>query len=445
MLYERGVQGASLGTSEEAEGPRQVGLRLGDTITARQRLEGIIKEMKLYPSIVEQRGVIDAIEEMRKHIIIGVKEGYTFKVSFDGDSREQAKAVLEQLLTSVVRDDGRRRSREADDAKKFLDAERKTADEDLRTKESALAAFLSQHPQLAAESAANAASAGGVIRAAAADRARGSESEGEVASLEMQAAQLEEALAAAGRAPEARPGELRVDDNLASARSRALAEVQAAQRDLADKQARFTNEHPDVKAAIRRLSSAESALARAESATLAPRPLTPTGAPAGAPPATYDGANRVAALRRALAAVRTQVGAVRNRAAPRAEVPRETHSMVAIDTQWTGLMRAANEARERQNQLQAKQFQADLLATLVGGGQAGRIVVADPPFRPSSPIAGSHFKIALVGGVASVALAILAVLVMAMFDDRLYGARDIERLLTTAIVVAVPRSMGKSA
>ncbi len=442
VLYERGVQGAGVGAGGDGEGPRQVGLRLSDMMNARQRLEGLVKDFKLYPSIIEQRGMVDAIEEMRKRLQVGVKDGYSFKVSFDAESREQAKNVLDRLLKGIVDDDLKRRQRDAEDAKQFLDAERKTADDDLHTKESALSSFLSQHPQFAAETASNGAAAGGLIRAA--DRDRAPENGGEVASLELQAAQLEEALAGAGRGPKAVPGEAPLDANLIAARGRAQAEVQAAQRDLADKQSRFTNEHPDVKAAIRRLNYAEAQLARIDATPAAPRPAP--GVPAAAPAEGDDGGGRVGALRRALAAVRSQIGAVRGRAAtPRADVPRDGHSMVAIDTQWTSLMRTVGEARDRQNQIEAKQFQADLLATLVSGGQAGRLIIADPPFRPTRPIAGGRFKIALVGGLASLGLGVLAILAMAAFDDRLYGARDVERLMTTAIVVAVPRGKGKSA
>ncbi|HTA18875.1 MAG TPA: hypothetical protein VK989_06260 [Polyangia bacterium] len=444
VLYERGVQGAGVGAGGDGEGPRQVGLRLSDMMNARQRLEGLVKDFKLYPSIIEQRGMVDAIEEMRKHLVVGVKEGYSFKVSFDADSREQAKNVLDKLLKGIVDDDLKRRQREAEDAKTFLDAERKTADDDLHTKESTLSSFLSQHPQFAAETASNGAAAGGLIRAA--DRDRAPENGGEVAALELQAAQLEEALAGAGRAPTAAPGEAPVDPARAADRAHILAEVQAAQRDLADKQARFTNEHPDVKVASRRLNYAEAQLARIDATPAAPRPAPAPGVPAAAPAEGEDGGGRVGALRRALAAVRSQIGAVRGRAAaPRADVPRDGHSMVAIDTQWTSLMRSVGEARERQNQIEAKQFQADLLATLVSGGQAGRLIIADPPFRPTRPIAGGRFKIALVGGLASLGLGVLAILAMAAFDDRLYGARDVERLMSTAIVVAVPRGKGKSA
>jgi hypothetical protein len=102
-------------------------------------------------------------------------------------------------------------------------------------------------------------------------------------------------------------------------------------------------------------------------------------------------------------------------------------------------MRETNEARERQSQLESKQFQATLMATLTSGGQGGRIVVADAPFRPNRPIAGSRFKIAMVGGTASLLFALLGILGLAAVDDRLYAPRDLERVMTNTLVIAIPR------
>jgi uncharacterized protein involved in exopolysaccharide biosynthesis len=434
LLYERGVQSSQVGSSGEADGPRQVGLRIQDMMTSRQRLESAVREMKLYPGIVSERSVVDAIDEMRKHINVGIREGYAFRVSYNAESRDLAQKVLERLSKGVIEDDGKRRIKEAEDAKKFLDTERAHADETLHLKEAALTSFLAQHPALAAETAIGGASAGGSIRAANRDSAPAAQSE--VASLELQAAQLEQALIEAGQKPSSAGGSLEpmIDPNVAAARLRAQTEVLAAQKDLADKQARYTNEHPDVKAALRRLGSAEAALRHAEAAAAVPPPPRP------AAPVIDDGsAGKVNALRHALAAVRAQIGAVRGRAAPKNDIPKEKNSMVAIDTEWTRLTREAAEAHERQSQLEAKQFQATLMATLAGTGQAGRIIIADPPFRPTRPIAGGRFKIALVGGIASILLALLSLLAMAAFDDRLYVARDVERIMENSIVIAIPR------
>src|SRR5262249_46302227 len=66
VVFERGVQTGALGGPEDS--PRQIAARVLDMMTARHRLERLVKSMKLYPSIVEQRNIVEAIDEMRKHI-----------------------------------------------------------------------------------------------------------------------------------------------------------------------------------------------------------------------------------------------------------------------------------------------------------------------------------------------------------------------------------------
>jgi hypothetical protein len=434
ILFERGVQAGALGR-EGGESPRAVAARLQDAFTSRQRLDALIKDMQLYRTVLEKRGRVEATEEMRKHIGVGNREGYTYRISYDGESRDLAKNVLERLTASVIDEDVKRRSQEAEDTKRFLDTERAQAEADLKTKEQALAGFLTKHPQLAAE-AGGAAAAGGLIRAA--DRDRAGSSGGEVAALELQAAHLEESLAAAG-GPRITVGrrEIAADPQLMAAHTRAQTELQAAQRDLAEKQMHLTNEHPDMKQALRRVSNAEAAERKSAAALAAWRP--PAGNDGTAVGDDSAGSGRTAALRHALAAVRSQISAVKARSAPRGEMPRAASSVVAIDTDWTHLNREVSEARERQSQLEAKQFQAQLAATLTAGGQGGRLVVADPPFRPMRPIAGGRFKIALVGGAASVALGLLVIVLVAAFDDRLYGSHDVENVLPDGIVVVIPK------
>jgi uncharacterized protein involved in exopolysaccharide biosynthesis len=377
LVFERGVQA---GIGQDGDSSRGVTGRLNEMLNSRQRLESLIREMKLYKRVLDQRGQVEAVEEMRRRIKLSNREGYTYRVSYDGESRDLAKDVLTRLTASVVEEDNRRRNQDAEEARRFLDAERKQADEDLKQKEKALAEFLIKHPQLAAE--AGAATTGGLIRAA--DRDRLGASGGEVASLELQAAQLEESLAAAG-APRVVGGRVVVgpsaDSPLVVAHTRAQAELQAAQRDLVDKQLHLTNEHPDVKQAVRRMAVAEAAERRAAAALAAWKPAPASEAPAVAAGDSTAGA-RAAALRRALSAVRQQIASVKGRGAPRGETPRGSTAVVAVDTDWTRLNRDVAEARERQSNLEAKQFQANLAATLTAGGQGGQLLIVDPPFAP---------------------------------------------------------------
>jgi succinoglycan biosynthesis transport protein ExoP len=434
ILFEHGVQAGTLG--REGESPRALAARMQDMMTSHSRLESLIKDMGLYKKVLDKKGMADAVEEMRKHLKISNREGYTYRVSYDGESRDLAKSVLERLTASVIDEDAKRRTQEAEDTKRFLDTERKQADDDLKVKEGALTSFLTKHPQLAVESGA-AATAGGVIRAD--DRARmAAGGGGDVAGLELQAAQLEESLAAAGgtRVVAGRVEPVG-DPTLVAAYTRAQAEAQAARADLAEKQTHLTNEHPDMKQAQRRLAAAEATEKRAAAALAAWHP--PTRNEPSATPVVEDGSGRTAALRRALAAVRSQIAAMKSRSAPRVEPARPANMLVEIDTEWTRLNRDVSEARERQSQLEAKQFQAQLAATLISAGQGGQLVVADPPFRPMKPIAGGRSKIAMVGGAGSVMLGLVVVMIVAMFDDRLYGSHDVESVLPDGIVVVIPK------
>src|SRR5262245_62035937 len=98
LLYERGIQSEKIAAGDGAESMHQVAARLQDMFASRQRLEGIIKEMKLYPNLIDQRGIVEAIDEMRKKIGVTQREGATFRVSYDGDSRQLAQQVLERVI-----------------------------------------------------------------------------------------------------------------------------------------------------------------------------------------------------------------------------------------------------------------------------------------------------------------------------------------------------------
>ena len=445
VAYDHGVRTSTTVGMIDGDSPREISGRLRDMLTSRQRFEKIIKELNLYRRIAERHGMGEAIDEMKKHVLINSREDMAYRVSFDAAGRELAQRGLELLVNGVVEEDAQRRVREADETKHFLDAERKHADEDLKTKESALAGFLAAHPVYAHEAVGAAAAAGGAIRGREPVPGAPASSSAEVAQLELQAAQIEEALAAAG-VHVAATGPVDAPP-LVAARERARAELQTAQRALTEKQAMYTNEHPDVKAAIRHVAMAEAAFHRAEASVEADRAGQKQELPAGAG-APDDGQDtaRTAALKHALGAIRSQIASVKSRAVVvRDPVPTEggSSSPVATDIEWTRLNRDVAEARERQVQLQGKQFQAELMATLAGGGQGGRLVVIDPPFRPVRPITGGRFKIAGAGLAASIVLSLLTIVLFAAFDDRLYGDRDIHRIVKDGIVVVIPQLTGK--
>jgi len=437
ILYDRGIQNAAIRAQAEQESPRSVALRLQDAILSRKRLESLIREMKLYPAVVEHRGMVEAIDEMRTHIGFSAREGSTFKVSFDANDKETAQAVTNRLCQSLIGEDTKARQEEASATKKLIEDERQRANEDLKVKEKALSEFLAKHPALASEASQNGVTAGSTLRAGN----RGTHA-AEAVSLELQAAQIEQMLAAPAPVDNTvriNGRETPVDPVLVEAKSRASAALALARKELNDKQQRFTNEHPDVKVAMGHVADAEADLRRAEAAIAAAAAAAPKSEASptegSAPPVTNT--TRTDSLRRALANIRSQIAALN---ATKTEIrPEAGRDVVAVDTEFTKLSRDVAEARERSGQLDSRDFQAQLLATLSEAGRIGRLVVVDPAFRPSRPIAGSRTKVALAGMAASVFLSLIALTVAAFLDRRLYAGWDIRQIVgPERFVVVVP-------
>src|SRR5262249_43252176 len=135
---------------------RKLGLKLKEMVLSRTRLKSIIDEFKLYPKIVDDRGYVDAVDEMRGHINFRVKDGDTFGLSFDGEDKERVQKVTARLAEALVAENSKNREEQAEVTKEFLDAEKQRVETELKEKESTLAKFLAKHPEFAKETASQA-------------------------------------------------------------------------------------------------------------------------------------------------------------------------------------------------------------------------------------------------------------------------------------------------
>src|SRR5579872_7399454 len=116
IMYDRGVRAGAVVGGNEADSPRQVGAHLQDMVSSRQRLQKTIESYGLYPSMVSQHGYVDTVDEMRKHIKFTAREGYTFHMSFESESRDLAQKVLAGFVDGLIEDDAVGRKREAESA-----------------------------------------------------------------------------------------------------------------------------------------------------------------------------------------------------------------------------------------------------------------------------------------------------------------------------------------
>jgi hypothetical protein len=429
VIYEPGV------LPSEADAPQKAEPHLLQMLTARPRLEGLIEEMRLYPVLVGRHGVGAGADEMRDDIRVDARDGTTFAASYDAPDRGQAKAVLDRLVNGVVDDDTARRQQQVEATRQALDLERQKAEADLAVKQGRLADFTAKHP--AAKSA-----------PATHDRDRGADAAAEAASLELRAAELEAMLAhpaAREAAPALDPAVVagathRADPAVVEARAKIAVQLLADERDLDEKQTRLPGQHPEIKAALRRVADARAALRKADVAVAASAAAAKATVPRVV--AKPGAGEQTASLRRALSAVRARITALRAppRPSPAASAAGPTAGLSDADAAMAaGLARDLDEARERRRQVEGQLFQAQLLSTLGAAGQGGGFIVSKQPNWPIRSIAGRRLKVGLVGGLLSSILALFAFLLAGRLDGHLHDPTDIARILGPKVLVVVPK------
>jgi hypothetical protein len=447
ILY-RDLRGAESGAVEGGDPTRKLGLRLKEMVLSRTRLEQIIREHKLYSGIVADRGYVDAVDEMRSHISFRVRDSDTFGLSFEGENPERVQEVTKKLAQAVVSDFSRSRAEQAEVTRELLDAEKRRAETDLKEREAELARFLVKHPEFARETARPAARP---VKSSSAG------ADPTLQALEREQARLQERLAAP-TAPAPAPAKKRapeppvvssVDPKLLAEKQAAEAEEAAAQKELAEKLAQFTEQHPDVRAAQTRLRNAEAWRKRAEAALAAPpSTATPTPAPTTTAVAVEEATIDRGALENELRRVTEEIAAWKAKKRREGEsataaappVSEVSTRILALETEWTRLNRDLADARARVQQLDERQLRASIVESAAATGQVARMEIVDEAYRPTHPAKPSTLTILLIGLIASLALALAMALAMAIFDDRIYDRTDIDELALGPLVAVVPRA-----
>jgi len=446
ILYQETIRSADLtggGGDTLPDSARRLGARLREALVSRASLHPIVVDLHLYPHVVEQRGVIDAVDEMRKHITFRAREGDTFEVAFEGTSPDEVQEVTRRLADSLVKEAAVRRAERAKTLKEFVDVESERTNEELKVKEAALASFLAVHPEFKRR-------AGSDLLTTPATPTEGLT----LAALEQRATRIERELATA---PAARPVTAAVP--AAPEPQPDSPDVLAARRDLADKLTKYTDRHPDVLGARARLRSAEAAqAARGAEATAGrtggdARPATPDG--------LYGARDDREALRAQLIALQIQIAARRARAtagaSPAAETSAQVHpvpiarpptalpapsgSSGSVDNEvaFRRLQREVNDTRERQRQLDDTQFKVSIAASSVMNDRNVQVSVLDPAYRPTHPI--SRPRSVLVGAalLLCLVLAMLIAIGSAWLDDRIHDRAALEHLDMVPLLAVIPR------
>jgi len=396
---------------ESSDTQRGVSARLKELVFSRPILERIVTRFDLYPELRARFGMIDAVEELKKHVEFRAPGGDTFSIAFDGTSPNQAQAATAELARQVIEGDAELRRKQATLALDFLTEERKNRDKDLRAAEEALAGFMAEHPRFALD--ATPLANGAAVRASLApgrgptDKAPARVWAPSTAASNVGSATVVEAnQGTTNRAPS--PDE-----------ARAQAALAAAREDLAEKLVHYTPVHPDVRAAQVEVQRATERLAAITNAA-------PPKVAASAPAASAAGG----------APVPVRVWQPASPAPARSAAPPQ--NLVDLETQWLKLTRSVTEARQRSDQIETQLFRADIEVSSERGGHAVQVSVIDPAFLPQTPLPPGKTTLGVVFMLASLATGFLAMLLCAAFSQRVFVARDLATV--GEVLVEIPKA-----
>jgi polysaccharide chain length determinant protein (PEP-CTERM system associated) len=200
--------------------------------------------------------------------------------------------------------------------------------------------------------------------------------------------------------------------------------LDAQRKQLDDLLRRFTDEHPDVVSARRTIAQLEGSLKRLREEAARSGRDERVGAAATSPVyqrirvSLAEAEARVASLRAQLGTQQAQLNAAR---AVASRVPQ-------VEAEFAQLNRDYDVIRKNYEQMVARRESATLGLKLDESSQLAEFRLIEPPRVSRSPVFPSKIHLALIGTLASLAIAVLAALTTDQIRPTLDSTADLQRL-----------------
>jgi uncharacterized protein involved in exopolysaccharide biosynthesis len=418
-------------------------------VLSRATLAPIIASNALYRRIAEKRGEIEAVQEMLLATRCQVGESDALTISFRGDSPPQVVKVTKDLAASMMTQARKYGAEQAQSTMEFLEVQLATSIKELSKAEQSLAGFLSTHPEFALETAAQSNQMGTAIRAEAREQQAVVRTPDPLSALQRHAERLQRriqgastplpSVARVGASPS--PPAVETSPQVIDAER----DLKRAQETLVDRQAHFTEKHPDVAAARAQVKQAEQRLSSARYALLAIPTRAPEQSTTGTDSANAAGVAALDKLKSEARQVQMTINISRSAATGTRKdnvidesALSESKGIVALETEWTALNREVVSTRERNDQIQRQLFKASLVFKVQTSGGGGQIIVVDEAYEPKKPVTRGKKTTGAVGFAVIVALGLLTTFMLALMDDRLYGSYDVKRYGIGSIAHVIP-------
>ncbi|MFO0758118.1 MAG: hypothetical protein U0359_16600 [Byssovorax sp.] len=434
LVYRGGIDGPP--TQEQLKGGAT---RTKELLLSYDSLKRIIKECRLAPGLEVTGNYMPMIEAMRLKIDFKPRAGDTYSLSYEGNSAYEAQLVVTKLAEALVQFNADERKKRLKGSIEFNMAERKKAEVLMVRLQKEVARFLADHPSVAGEQLGT----GALIKAEIKKKDPGNKKKdrggGAVAARDDAGRGAARRPGAADAGGKAKEPVIAIDPVLTAAQNAARAELLAARKDLADKSVRFTEQHPDVRAAQARVASAEAALASAEAAVEAAMAAATQGMPSRGAAATPDDPYADPAPARPRARAAGGGGDPKKEVA--AATPNDPGQLIDLDAQWMQLNREMQKAVQNYMTLDGKVFTAQMADMTDEKGYSAELGVLDPASKPTAPTGPPNRSMLSVGLGISVVVGILLAIAFGLFvDGRIYASSEIDDLRIVPVLVVIPKA-----
>jgi len=424
LFYQERIQTGLLSPNREEAVQRNIGDRYRELLLARGQLEQITSDPTLDP-FPKERDPDLKIDKLRLAVRFESRGANAFRITFNDSDPDRAKRVTEKLTKLLQERDESLRNEQAANTVRFVTEQKEAASLELNKREHTLNEFLFKHPEFVTD-ANNAQNEGAALRARNAPKAPTGNTRLSV--LDRQRARIQQRLDAPADAPAVSIPQPPTPERIAAEAAVADAnrEVAAANRELQDALAKFTDKHPSAIKAQERVEAANQRLRQAKAAV-------PPDVETVMRPATAE--DRVK-LQKELAQLEAQIAAEQNKTGKTPEsTEAATNWVVKLETEHADLRRAVNESREKVQSLADSAFRATMDANQKLAEQGGRLSVVDPAFRPVQPTGPGKTIFLMAGMILFLSLGLSLAIGLAVIDDRLYRRVDLDALGITVLAV----------
>jgi polysaccharide chain length determinant protein (PEP-CTERM system associated) len=364
-------------------------------ILSRTRLERILEEVNPYPERTGRAPLTTIVEDMRGAIAINVKGNDSFSLEYTHRDPKIAQTVTARLATLFIEESSQARTRQVEVTGEFIESQLAEARQKLEDKEKALRQYKeSRMGRLPEQTSANLA----ILQR-----------------LQLEQQSVSDSLRAA------RERAMLVERGLSSsgggaAGSDPAAELAAARNELSALRARYTDEHPDVKAAQARVARLEKQVGgRSTQSDQADAQLEQARA-------------EVRHLEGKLADVDRRIAMFQGRVE---ETPRTEQELATLNRDYQQL-------QQNYLDLLRKKTEAQMAERLQDQWKTDNFRILDPAFLPERAVSPNRLLFLWGGMVAGLIAGLAASVVAEMMDPTIKSLREVEAMLPFPVLAALP-------